>query len=78
MYSGVPLIKPVCVIFRRLAESEIPGQAEVNHLDEVPFAAPPAEHDVARLDIAMNQSTIVSFGDRAEHLPEQSTAFAPC
>ena len=71
MYRGVPLIKPVCVIFGASLNPRSLGQAEVNDFDKVPFAAAPAENDVGRLDIAMNQPKAVGFGNRAEYLPEQ-------
>jgi hypothetical protein len=46
------------------------GPAEIYYLDEIRAFTEPADEDVAWLDIAMDQSGIVSLFERLAHLSQ--------
>ena len=48
---------------------EILDEAEVEQLDDVVLAAA-AQHDVLRLDVAMDQAALVRFAQRGADLPQ--------
>ncbi len=70
MYAGVPIARPSVV---RVPSVAIPAAAtlaafaiaEVDHQ-----RVTPREHDVLRLDVAMDDTLGVRVGQRVEHVPE--------
>ena len=65
MYCGVPVNVPAPVSLTSRLDRELLDQAEVEQLHHVALAALRAEHDVGRLDVAMDQADGVGLGQRA-------------
>ena len=68
MYWGVPTIDAGAGQLDVSIDLELLDQAEVEQLHDVTLAALRAQHDVGRLDVAMDQADGVGFGQRsADH-----------
>ena len=65
MYCGVPTTMLAAVSLTSPIDLELFDQAEVEQLHDVALAALRAQHDVGRLDVAMDQADAMGFGQRS-------------